>query len=73
MITIELKQEENGRGVGVKWKRVWKRGRVTGGNYTKSNNMVSAPALRTLSLDQNIRRHFLGQEFTPLDEEYPGG
>jgi hypothetical protein len=25
MIAVELKQEENGRGVGVKWKRVWKR------------------------------------------------
>jgi hypothetical protein len=36
-------------------------------------DMVSAPASRNLSLDQNVQRHILGQGFTPLGEEYSGG
>jgi hypothetical protein len=60
MIVIELKQEGNGRGVGVKWKRVWKRMRATSGNCTKGKDMVSTPGSRNLSLDQNVQRHILG-------------
>jgi hypothetical protein len=50
-----------------------KRVRATGGNCTKGKNMVSAPASRNLSLDQNVQRHILGQGFTLLGEEYSGG
>jgi hypothetical protein len=34
---------------------------------------MSTPALRNLSLDQNVQRHILGQGFTPLGEEDSGG
>jgi hypothetical protein len=38
--------------------RKWKRARANSGDCLRGGNIVSAPASRNLSLDQNVQKHF---------------
>lgn len=67
------------RGRGKRWRDKsegegkWKRVTVTSANRRRDEDTVSAPVSRNLSLNQNVQKHFLGQGFMALGEEYSGG